>query len=146
MGNTGVMDLRPYVPADRETCLQIYDSNSLPVAGRAEFVSFLEGLPAQFLVMEHDSAVIGCGGYQIDAEAALASLVWGMVRRDSQRMGLGRYLLMYRLREIGKVGGIERVRLETLREYAAFFEGQGFKVVGTGDSRVEMVKRLTVCA
>jgi N-acetylglutamate synthase-like GNAT family acetyltransferase len=143
------MNLRPYLPSDREACLKIFDSNApniFTAEDRGEFETFLSQAPAAYFVMEHDNALVGCGGYRMEAEPGVATLVWGMVRRDSQKMGLGRFLLMYRLREIGKSDGIERVRLETPQASAAFFEGQGFKTVSTAQGRVEMVKRLTVCA
>ena len=146
---TGAMDVRLYLPTDREACLKIFDSNA-PHAfspdSRARFENFLDQAGATYFVMEHDGAVIGCGGFRIGPEPGLATLAWGMVRQDSQKLGLGRFLLMYRLREIGKPGGIERVRLETPQQSAAFFEGQGFKVVSMAHGRVEMVKKLTVCA
>jgi N-acetylglutamate synthase-like GNAT family acetyltransferase len=148
MRNTRLMDLRAYLPTDREACLAILDSN-MPhfFAGedRTRFESFLDQGGATYFVMEHDGAVIGCGGYRIAEESGVATLVWGMVRRDFQKMGLGRLLLMYRLREIGKASGIERVRLETPPLSAAFFEGQGFKVVNIASGHVEMMKKMSVC-
>jgi N-acetylglutamate synthase-like GNAT family acetyltransferase len=134
------MDVRPYLPADREACLQI---------DRARFESFFDQAGATYFVMEHDGVVIGCGGYRIGSEPGFATLLWspswGIERPDSQKVGLERFLLMYCLREIGK-SGIERVRLEAPQSAAAFFEGQGFKVVSLAEGRVEMVKKLTVCA
>jgi N-acetylglutamate synthase-like GNAT family acetyltransferase len=144
-----VVELRTYLPTDREACLVVFDSQAPHPFGpdaRAQFENFLDRGGATYFVMEYDGVVIGCGGYKIDAEASVARLVWGMVRRDSQGMGLGRYLLMYRLREIGKVGGIDNVRVETPQESAAFFEGQGFKAVSVSNGQVEMLKKLTVCA
>jgi hypothetical protein len=69
-----------------------------------------------------------------------------MIRSDLQRQGLGRYLLMYRLREIGKLPGIERVSVHVPRPVAPFFETQGFRVAGMTGGQVELVKKLTVCA
>jgi N-acetylglutamate synthase-like GNAT family acetyltransferase len=140
------MDVRPYLPADREACLKIFDSQALPLETRTQFERFLEQPEGTYLVMEHDGALVGCGGFELAPEHRLATLVWGMVRRDCQKQGLGRFLLMYRLREIGKSAGIDRVRIETPQPSAAFFEGQGFKVAGSKNGRVEMLKKLTVCA
>jgi N-acetylglutamate synthase-like GNAT family acetyltransferase len=142
------MDVRPYWPADREACLAIFDSVGSPIGfqERASFERFLERPEGPYFVMEQDGAVMACGGFEIAPEAGLATLVWGMVRRDVQKQGLGRFLLMYRLREIGKLGGVQQVRVEVLREVAGFFEGQGFKAAGVVGERVELVKKLTVCA
>jgi N-acetylglutamate synthase-like GNAT family acetyltransferase len=151
-----VMDLRPYMPVDRDACLAIFDSNTpqfFDPGERATFEAFLDRLDGHYVVMEHEGALVGCGGYTITAEERLASLVWGMVRRDSHKLGLGRYLLLFRLREIGKSGDIQLVHLDTSQRAAPFFERQGFKVIrvvpdgyGNGLDRVEMVKKLIVCA
>jgi len=142
------MDLRPYLPADRAACLKIFDSNaphSGPADARERFENFLDQAGVTYLVMDHDGIVIGCGGYRMGPAPGFATLEWCMVQRGSQKLGLGRLLLMYCLREIGKSGGIDWVRLETPQSAATFFEGQGFKVAGTAHGRVEMVKKLTVC-
>ena len=96
--------------------------------------------------MEHEGGIVGCGGYVTGTETGAAMLVWGMIRPDLQGQGLERFLLMYRLREIGKLEGIERVRVETSQEEAKFFEGQGFRLAGAANGRVEMVKKLAVCS
>ena len=142
------MDLRPYLPTDRRGCLAIFDSNVphyLSPAERLSFEKFLDHPGGPYFVMEHEGALVGCGGYHVEPDPALASLQWGMVRGDAQKMGLGRFLLMYRLRELGKLGTIQRVRAETSPPAAPFFEGQGFKVLNVSDHRVELLKKLSVC-
>ncbi|HEY6391385.1 MAG TPA: GNAT family N-acetyltransferase [Bryobacteraceae bacterium] len=142
------MELRSYSSADRDLCLAVFDSNTPRVfdpGARREFEEFLDRRDCPYFVMEHDGAIVGCGGYAI--EQALARLVWGMVRCDSHGLGLGRYLLLFRLREITKAGGIQTVHLETPRHSAQFYEKQGFKVIGaaSGLDRVEMMMKLVVC-
>jgi predicted GNAT family N-acyltransferase len=70
-----------------------------------------------------------------------------MVRSDSHRLGLGRYLVLFRLREITKVGGIRTVCLDAPQHSAQFYERQGFKAAGVaaGLDRVEMMMKLVVC-
>lgn len=157
------MDLRPYLPTDRDACLSLFDSNMprfFAEPERAQFETFLASPDCSYFVMEHEERAVGCGGYAIHAAEKSASLVWGMVRGDSHRMGLGRFLLLYRLREIGKAGAngrdvkgdIEMVRLDTSQHAAPFYTSQGFKVAGVvadgygpGLDRIEMVKRMIVC-
>ena len=138
------MDLRPYRPADLPGCLAVLDSH-LPDAGqRAEFETFLTAPRGSYFVLEHDRSLVGCGGYV--AQAPTARLVWGVIRRDAQHQGLGRFLLMYRLREIGKVANIETVSVEVPPDAAGFFEAQGFRKAGERGARVTLVKRLIVCS
>ena len=64
-----------------------------------EFAEFLAKPNGPYFVMEHEGSIAGCGGYFITGESAVARLVWGMVRRELQRHGLGRFLLLFRLRD-----------------------------------------------
>lgn len=149
------MDIRPYTPADRDACLAVFDSNTpdfFKAHDRHDLVNFLESSNCPYFVMEHEGAVVGCGGYFITDDRVRARLVWGMVQRDWHRQGLGRFLLLFRLRGITKVGGVQTVAVDASQHSAAFFESQGFKVarvVRDGDAsssdRVEMTMKLTVC-
>jgi N-acetylglutamate synthase-like GNAT family acetyltransferase len=142
------MDVRSYLSSDRDGCLGVFDSNSpdfFQPGERREFEEFLDGSNGSYLVMEHEGTIAGCGGYFITEQRAVARLVWGMVRRELQRQGLGRLLLLFRLREITKAGDVERVVLDAPQRSAAFFQGQGFKLVAGGPDRVEMVMKLAVC-
>jgi N-acetylglutamate synthase-like GNAT family acetyltransferase len=143
------MELRPYSPADRDACLAVFASTwaSFPAPGaQREFESFLSNPAGPYYVMEHDGTVVGCGGFALPSEPSVAALVWLMVRGDMQRKGLGRYLLMYCLREIGNLGGIVTVHAEAPRASARFFESQGFRIAGAAGDRLELVKKLAVCA
>jgi GNAT superfamily N-acetyltransferase len=149
------MEIRPYQPDDRAACLAIFDSNTpdfcKPEEGEG-FERLLDTMPCAYLVMEHDGAILGCGGYYVTEEKSVARLVWGMVRRDMHRHGLGRFLLLFRLREIGRTGDVQMVTLGTSQHTAPFFERQGFKVVqiardayAPGLDRIEMTMKLAVC-
>jgi N-acetylglutamate synthase-like GNAT family acetyltransferase len=150
------MEVRPYSPADKTACLAVFDSNTprfFDPTERAGFETFLTAPFSPYFVMEHEGAIVGCGGYAIENDNLLASLVWGMVRNDLHKRGLGRFLVMFRLREITKANGANLVRLATSQHTASFFEKQGFKVVNIekdgyapGMDRVEMRMKLSVCS
>ena len=150
------MEIRPYVPSDRAACLGVFDSNApqfLDPSERASFEAFLDGIDCAYFVIEHEGSVAGCGGYDVSEDKSMASLVWGMVRSDLHRLGLGRFLLLFRLRRISQTINVPIVRLGTSQHSVAFFEKQGFKAVSVekdgyapGIDRVEMVMKLAVCA
>jgi N-acetylglutamate synthase-like GNAT family acetyltransferase len=141
------MDIRPYTTADRDPCLAVLHSHTQPrLPGDERFQTFLEILHGPFFVMEHDAAIVGCGGYVLSPETDSARLLWGMVRSDLQRQGLGRFLLMFRLREIGKHGDVRMVHALASKSAAPFFEKQGFRTLSVSDDGVELVKKLAVCA
>ena len=129
------MDIRPYQASDRAACLEIFDSN-FDATKRPEFEQFLDNLEGPYFVMDHDGAIVGCGGY------AGETLLWGMIRRDFQKLGLGRFLLMYRLR---KLEGVPTVRLTAPPTAVPFFEKQGFRIAGESTKGIEMVKKMNVC-
>jgi N-acetylglutamate synthase-like GNAT family acetyltransferase len=141
------MDVRPWSPDDRAQCLAVFDSNvphSFDIRERGNFESFLDDGPGQYLVLEHEDAVVGCGGWAPEADAGMFRLNWGMVKREMHRMGIGKFLLLYRLRELAKTGA-ERVRLSAPQNSAGFFQKQGFKVQSSENDRVEMIMKLNVC-
>jgi N-acetylglutamate synthase-like GNAT family acetyltransferase len=140
------MDIRPYTSADRDACLAVFDSNapSLLSPGLRDALAARLNAAAPFYVAEHDGAIIGCGGYSVSGPTA--QLEWGIVHRQWQRQGLGRFLLFYRLREITKAAAVEMVHLETPDAAAPFFASQGFRESSRAAGQVHMTKRLTVCA
>lgn len=148
------MEIRSYTPSDREACLAVFDSN-IPgyflANERAMFAKFLDELDSPYFVADHDGAVVACGGFA-DVDGTATRLTWGMVRRDLHRNGVGKLLLFYRLRRIGDLNK-PAVSLDTSQHTRAFFEKFGFRVVsiqqdgyGPGLDKIEMVKRLVVCA
>src|ERR1022692_48598 len=149
------MDVRPYEPSDRVASLDVFDSLTpalLDSTARPIFESWLDKAADRYFVMEHEESIVGCGGYSFSPDQSIATLRWGMVRRSSQKMGLGRFLLMYRIREIGRAGTAGIVLAHPPRPSAVFYEKQGFRVNGTETEGcaprfdcVEMIKKLTVC-
>ena len=143
------MEVLPYLTSYSEACLAIFDSNTpqfFQPSERESFAQFLQDPNCTYLVMEHDDAIVGCGGFYLDDSKAQARLCWGMIHQAAQRQGLGRFLLLYRIREIGKAGVVERVTLQTTAAAATFYEKQGFKRVQPSDPHiVDMVMKLTVC-
>jgi GNAT superfamily N-acetyltransferase len=143
------MDIRAYrKDSDRDGCLAVWDSNVpefLNAEQRDAFAAFLDS-PATCFVMEHDGVVIGVGGFATTADDRVR-LLYGIVRRDLQRQGLGRFLLLYRLKAIGGLPGIVFVEAEVPERLARFYEKNGLKPVRTlpGGS-IECRMKLQVCA
>jgi len=140
------MDVRPYAAHDRAACVAVFDSLTpalLDANVRPQFESWLENPSGPYFVMEHDGSIVGCGGYTLSPDGATATLEWGMIRADTQKVGLGRFLLMYRIREIGGHGTVAIVLANPPHASAGFFEKQGFHR-GNADPET-YIKKLTVC-
>lgn len=130
------MEIRPYTAADREGCLAALETVA-PDSNKT-FEAYLDAVPVLF-VAEHDGRIAGFGG--IETSEGSARLLWGTVRSDVQRMGLGRFLLMYRLKEISKRGNYEFVAAAAHESTPEFLLAQGFR-----DNGGTLVKRLSVCS
>ena len=149
------MDILPFEPKFVQACLAIFDSNMpdfFHPGERPGLERFLAAPHHPFWVLVNDGVVLACGGFDHEPGAAFARIHWGMVHRDWHGKGLGRLLLLYRLREIGRISGVNSVQVGTTPQSAPFFEKQGFRVTsiekdgwGAGFDRVEMVKKLSVC-
>ena len=144
------MDIRAYEPKDRDGCLAVFDSLEGPYfftpEGREEFAAFLDRAESPYLVLEHDGRIVGCGGYHAEPGAMTAALRWGMIARDAQRQGLGRYLLLYRMKEIGRVPGVQMVNLGATAADVPFYEKFAFRAIQHGESGlVTMRMKLQVC-
>lgn len=143
------MEIRPYRHTDRDACLSLFNSNVgefFHEVERQGLESLLNAPPPGYVVAEHDGKVVGCGGH-VDAR-----IVWLIVHRDLQGQGLGRYLMLYLLREAGRLGA-SAITLGTIPKVTGFYEKLGFRIVSIepdgyapGFDRVEMVKKMDVCA
>jgi ribosomal protein S18 acetylase RimI-like enzyme len=149
------MNLRPYTTNDRSRCLEIFDLNCpryFAYEERENLAEYLDHPDGPYFILENDEGqALGCGGYALEASGA-ASLVWGMIHPQWHRQGLGRFLAMYRLREISRQGGVQLVRMDTTEQSVGFYEKLGFRVIGVkkdgyapGLDRIELIKKLEVC-
>lgn len=127
------MDIRRYLPTDRDACGSIVGEGWTDP-------------PESYFVAEHDGRVIGCGGYGVDASGGSAWLFGLAVDPAFRRMGVGRFLAMYSLRELSKRHGVRMVSAQSPETARGFLEALGFRSASAGDGTVEMVKKLEVCA
>jgi uncharacterized protein (TIGR02569 family) len=127
-----VLILRPCEPRDLAICVALFDGNTPPFfapAERADFEEFLRHPPGAYLVGEDERGrVVACGGVTADPRTGLGELTWGMVARNEQGKGIGRFLLQTRLCLLAERRKITRVRLDTSQHTRGFFEREGFVV------------------
>ncbi len=144
---------RPYLPADKADCLDLFDRNTPQYFGPAErpdFENFLKQQPCPFFVVEAQGTVIACGGYGTDPQSGKIVLAWGMVRGDRHRQGVGTFLLQERLKVIFHENPTAQVSINTSQHSQSFFARFGFIVTKTtpdyyapGLHRVDMELELT---
>ena len=124
--------MRSYSADDREACLGIFDSNVpsgyFAAHERTEFEAFLDHLPGPYFVVEEDDEIVACGGFAAHrSEAGVAVLCWGMVTRKRHKSGLGRFLLMERLRRLSNDASVRVAVVNTSQHSSGFFTKMGFE-------------------
>ena len=128
------MRFRPYAPADRPGCLVVYDSNEptfFSPGDRDDLERFLAAPPGFFGVLADEAgAVAGCGGLAPAREGPhAADLTWGMVHAARHGRGLGRLLLLARLRLLADLPAVAKVACHTSHLTAGFYRKFGFRDV-----------------
>ncbi len=144
-----------YQAQNREACLAVFDSNRplyFADEERPMFADFLDRVlqksTLRYLVMELEGEVVGCGGVGLEEDRTLASLCWGMIRRDKHRRGIGRVLTQERI-EAAQELGATRIRCATSQLTEAFYARFGFETekreaegFGPGLDRIDMMLTL----
>jgi hypothetical protein len=146
--------LRRYRPEDRAACLALFEGNipgSFFPHEIPSFLEFLDYFTGPYLVVEEGGDVVACGGLAEHPEHA--TLCWGMVARDRQRQGIGRFLLRARLALAACMPDVRQVIMNTSQQTAPFFAKEGFETrrvtlhsYGPGQHRYDMELRLGASA
>lgn len=148
--------VRHFHPDDLEACIDIILSNVprdfLPYEVE-DFKLFLNKIEAfnphcPYWVIEQNTAILGCGGIGPSIQdASRLVLIWGMIRRDVQKTGLGALLLQHRLDYAASHWPNVTVALDTSQHAQGFFARFGFMEInnekdgfGPGLDKVTMSK------
>ncbi len=153
------MMARPYTPADRDACLEIFTSNMpryFVAAERSAFANYLdEHSESYWVIVDRDGAggSIACGGIYYQRQLRTARLCWGMVHSGHHKRGVGRLLLLLRLERICGEPGIDAIQFDTSQHTFGFFEKLGFVTDGITENsyapglhRYDMTLKLTESA
>lgn len=127
------MNIRPYTPADRESCLSLLRGNvpeHFVASDEADYAAFLDTLPGPYFVVEDGERVIAAGGIALNKDGVTAALCWGIVGAARQREGVGARLLEHRLRAfLPDHPEVTRVLINTTQKVQRFYEKHGFAAV-----------------
>jgi len=128
------LTFRDYTPADRQGCLDVFDSNIpeyFSASEREDFADFLSRLPGRYgVVVDAEGRIVGCGGVaRSRTNPQGADLTWGMVHQSLHRQGIGRILTRARLAWAESMGPVSVVYLNTSHLTEGFYETFGFRTV-----------------
>lgn len=126
-----LLTTRPYVDADREAALAIFDSNLPEYFGpgeRAWLEESLDDLDGPAVILAVDGHPVAFGGWEVWEHYDKALLCWGMVHRTCHALKLGRLLLFERVLGIARGEPATRyVTVDTSPLVAPFFLHCGFE-------------------
>jgi tetratricopeptide (TPR) repeat protein len=130
-GANGPLSVRDYREADRAACLAIFDSNVpnyFAAHERIDFIAFLDDLPGPYLVIEDRGTIVACGGFaRHESEPHVITLCWGIVDQGHHKKGLGKMLLVERLRRLIATYAEQDIVVYTSQHTAGFFARHGFE-------------------
>jgi predicted N-acetyltransferase YhbS len=128
--------IREYTPDDLEACLSIYSSNHDALPGPPETMAeFLEQGTSWILVAELEGKVVACGGLEISGDTNAARMVFGMVGREHQRLGIGTLMMLTRLALVPEDEPTALVTLHSLLGTEPFYRRFGFERVRPDERR-----------
>jgi len=154
-------NIRTYIPADHTACIDMFKSNCPGYFDPSELQLLERWLGARdagkilhpasdgdfFYVLEHESKLVGCGGFYVTKGEQKASMVWGMVHKNYHKQGFGKQLFLFRLNELERSFPSHSVVLDTSQHTFGFFEKLGFYVTsikpngyGPGLDRYDMLR------
>jgi [ribosomal protein S18]-alanine N-acetyltransferase len=127
------MLIRPYTAADRQDCIAAFKSNMPKFFAPDELVDFenwlqhiIQAPNEQYYIAEREGKVIACGGFSIYPDKNLATMTWGLVHNSLHKKGIGKALLLHRIKVIRSTHPQCTIGLDTTQHAFPFFEKLGF--------------------
>jgi predicted GNAT family N-acyltransferase len=128
-----MIEIKPYEPAFRQRCIEIFESNQpkfFTVAERDLFIGFLDNkTAANYYVLKLDGEVIGCGGIFVNDNENIAGLSWGMVHSAFHRQGYGKLFTAHRVNLLRSLYPDKICRIDTSQHTVSFYEQFGFTTI-----------------
>jgi [ribosomal protein S18]-alanine N-acetyltransferase len=104
------MNIRKYQATDRERIIELLRLNTpryFSPKEETDLIQYLDYQADHFFVLEVDGTVLGCGGFNLTKDGAMAYLSWGFVDPQSQGKGLGTALTRFRIQQIREIAGVK---------------------------------------
>jgi len=109
------MHIRSFTILDIQSILSLFDKNTpafFSPEERADLIFYLENEVENYFVLEVETTIVACGGYNKGPAISEMRISWDLVDPDYQGKGYGSALLSYR---IGKIKDDKTINLITVR-------------------------------
>ncbi|MEM7791750.1 MAG: GNAT family N-acetyltransferase, partial [Verrucomicrobiota bacterium] len=127
------MEVKIYDDKDYEGILSIFESNTPEYFGVDEkpwLIETLEGPDGPLFSVLIDGKIVGFGGYEVSKYYNWGILVWGMVRSELHGQGIGKHLLVERIKHFKENHSETRyLKVDTSPCIEGFYTKMGFTVL-----------------
>jgi [ribosomal protein S18]-alanine N-acetyltransferase len=127
------MTIRKYEEDDKEAVLSLLDAN-IPAffapSEKLDLIAYLEQDAENYFVAVEDHKILGAGGFNLGfSDKREVRIAWDFVHPVFYGTGIGKKLVQFRLKEIRKITGLDKVVVRTSQFAFTFYQKQGFTVV-----------------
>lgn len=123
--------IRAYTPADKQQIIQLLQLNTPTYFSPEEekdLIHYLNNEIELYYVIEIEQQVVGCGGINFSEDKKTGIISWDILHPEFQGKSLGRSLLNYRIEQLKKSEGIQKITVRTSQLVYPFYEKGGFKL------------------
>lgn len=124
------MTIRPYSPDDDEsiiTMLRLNTPKYFSPDEEKDLTNYLANHIDHYYVVEIDTKIMGCGGFNISPDGNKGVLSWDIIHPDAQGNGAGSALAKYRIKEMQNLG-VAKIGVRTTQLVFKFYEKMGFSL------------------
>jgi ribosomal protein S18 acetylase RimI-like enzyme len=124
--------IRTYQAADQEDVLHLLRLNTpqyFSAAEEEDFIYYLENEIEHYFVVEWESQIVGCGGFNFSGDMTHGKISWDIIHPDYQGKSIGTMLLQYRIAKLQAYETLDTMSVRTSQLVYPFYEKQGFRLV-----------------
>lgn len=129
-----MLNIRSYLPEDKEQLLQIIRTNTptyFAPEEEADFADYLENEREDYFVVEFAGQIVGCGGVNYSEDKSVGIISWGMIHPDFHGKKIGTELLKYRIDVLKNTPSVNQITVRTSQLTYPFYEKNGFQLIET---------------
>jgi ribosomal protein S18 acetylase RimI-like enzyme len=128
------MKIRNYTAADKEKVVGLFRMNTPQYFAPGEendLLYYLEQESENYFVLEDDSMLIGCGGFNFSEDKTMGRISWDFFHPEQQGKGLGSMLLQFRIEKLKEYENVKIISVRTSQMAFRFYEKSGFELKET---------------
>ncbi len=110
------MTIRKYNPSDKPQLIELLRLNTPEYFSPNEeddLIEYLDKDSENYYVLEIDSKILGCGGFNLWDDGKVARISWDILHPQSQGKGLGTELTKFRIQKIKEIESVKTIVVRT---------------------------------